>query len=176
MVRSSSLDVPSPHACILPSSLGTSANTQLSVLPQALPDADASTQRELTLLVVESEAVSKKQKLRLTVPDFPTLLTRCAPFLPVAPAFCADNTCGPSAQRELGLSTAIVLCRAGGVADELPVAMNELSDLDDTTKVQVLTREGYLQLFMAKPATAVVFELRSDEKICTSAFGPEKGA
>ena len=41
------------------------------------------------------------------------------------------------------------------MADELPVAMNELSDLDDTTKVQVLTREGYLQLFMAKPATAV---------------------
>jgi len=69
--------------------------------------------------------------------------------------FCADNNCGLSAQRELGLSTAIVLCRAGGVADELPVAMNELSDLDDTTKVQVLTREGYLQLFMAKPATAV---------------------
>ena len=87
MVRSSSLDVPSPHACILPSSLGTSANTQLSVLPQALPDADASTQRELTLLVVESEAVSKKQKLRLTVPDFPTLLARCAPVLSVAHVF-----------------------------------------------------------------------------------------
>ena len=74
------------HAFV-PSSLGTSANTQLSVLQQALPDADASTQRELTLLVVESEAVSKKQKLRLTVPDFPTLLARCALVLSVAHVF-----------------------------------------------------------------------------------------
>ena len=39
------------------------------------------------MLVVESEAVSKKQKLRLTVPDFPTLLARCAPVLSVAHVF-----------------------------------------------------------------------------------------
>ena len=79
MVRSSSfLHAPYPHACVLPSSLRHVCQHSVECAEQALPDADASAQRELTLLVVESEAVSKKQKLRLTVPDFPTLLARCA--------------------------------------------------------------------------------------------------
>ena len=39
------------------------------------------------MLVVESEAVSKKQKLRLTVQDFPTLLARCALVLSGAHVF-----------------------------------------------------------------------------------------
>ena len=82
-----SLHAPYTHACVLPSSLRHVGQHSVECAEQALPDADASAQRELTLLVVESEAVSKKQKLRLTAPDFPTLLARCALVLSGAHVF-----------------------------------------------------------------------------------------
>ena len=97
-------------------------------------EAVESPKQEVVLLILANELVQSKTKLSLYVDDFSELLT--------------------SVQRELGIDSPIVLHRPvkmlGGEPVQLPEALKDLKELDEKTKVNVVLRTAYLQLFTAK--------------------------